>query len=298
MLLAAGLAFGLFFMRPMSYAASDRPSIQHGLKVLAFALLFTLVYGAMGFYLLDRHFNSSYNLWAAVRQTLVMFAQFYDPGLVSTTLLGRYFANSIYIVGASTLGYAFLMILRPVLVHNPATREERDKARTIVQAHGCSSLARYTLFDDKSYYFSQGGSLIAYVVKGRIALALGDPIGPEGDFSVCLAGFRDMCTVNDWQPAFYQTLPDHLEQYRSSGYDTLCIGQEAIINLAEFTLDGKSGKCIRNLYNHVKRLGYGVEMYQPPLNENLISELHSVSDEWLTMVHGTEMTFSLGRFEE
>ena len=165
----------------------------------------------------------------AVRQTLVI-RPILRSGLDDHPL-GSHFANSIYIVGASTLGYAFLMILRPVLVHNPATREERDKARTIVQAHGCSSLARYTLFDDKSYYFSQGGSLIAYVVKGRIALALGDPIGPEGDFSVCLAGFREMFTVNDWQPAFYQTLPDHLEQYRSSGYDTLCIGQEAIINL-------------------------------------------------------------------
>ncbi len=110
-----------------------------------------------------------------------MFTQFYDPGLHPVTGFGSYFAASIYVVWAATLFFALLMLILPVILRQTATEEERERARRIVEAYGCSSLARFTLFDDKSYFFSLGGSVIAYVEKGRIAVALGDPIGPAED---------------------------------------------------------------------------------------------------------------------
>jgi len=107
-----------------------------------------------------------------------MFTQFFDPGLEPLSAFGRSFADSIYVVGAGTLGYALLMLLRPILVRQPASAAERARARAMVEAHGHTSLARCALFNDKGYVFSAGGSVIAYVAKGGIALALGDPIGP------------------------------------------------------------------------------------------------------------------------
>ena len=160
-----------------------------------------------------------------------MFTQFFDPGLEPLSAFGRSFADSIYVVGAGTLGYALLMLLRPILVRQPASAAERARARAMVEAHGHTSLARCALFNDKGYVFSAGGSVIAYVAKGGIALALGDPIGPLEDVAAAISGFQDLCTRNDWQPAFYQTLPDHLALYQAAGLDTLCIGQEAIVRL-------------------------------------------------------------------
>ena len=115
--------------------------------VLLVALLFTLIYGVLGFYLLDRHFivngqQVSFSLWDAIRQTVVMFTQFYNPGLVPATRFGKYFVGSIYIVGAVTIGYALIMLIRPVLVHRGATPQEMQKAKEIVEAYGHSSLAR------------------------------------------------------------------------------------------------------------------------------------------------------------
>jgi hypothetical protein len=111
------------------------------------------------------------------------FTQFYDPGLLPITGFGRYFAASIYVVGAATLFFALLMLVRPLINRQPATEEERERARRIVEAHGCSSLARLTLLEDKSYFFCSRGSVVAYAEKGRIAVALGDPIGPAEDVS-------------------------------------------------------------------------------------------------------------------
>src|SRR6266545_6873538 len=144
--LAALLAGLLIYLRPSFHALSDTPSVKQGLQILAAALAFTLVYGVVGFYLLDRHFKVHFGFWSALRQTIVMFTEFYDPGLQPITGFGRYFADSIYVIGTVTFGYALLMLLRPVLNRRPLTEEERSRAWDIVKAYGRTSLARYALF--------------------------------------------------------------------------------------------------------------------------------------------------------
>lgn len=139
---------------------------------------------------------------------------------------------------------------------------------------------------------------MAYVAKGRVALALGDPIGPEEDVADALAGFRAYCAGNDWQPAFYQTLPDYLDAYEAAGFDALGIGQEAVVDLQSFTLAGGANKSLRTNVNKFTRLGHRAELHEPPLPESLLRELRIISDDWLTMVEGKEMRFSLGWFDD
>ena len=106
------------------------------------------------------------------------------------------------------------------------------------QTYGRTSLARLTLLDDKLYYFSPGGSMIAYVVEGRIAAVLGDPIGPARDVLSSIEGFKQFCALNDWLPVFYQVLPDHLRLYRQAGFRSIQIGQEGSVDLSGFSLAG------------------------------------------------------------
>lgn len=297
-ILAAVLAVFLLFLRPHFHARSDRPSIRQGLQVLLAALLFSLAYGTLGFFLLDRHFSINFGFGAALRQTIVMFTQFYDPRLQPITGFGRYFADSIYIVSAATVVFALWMLLRPVLVRDPATEEQRNEAERIVKAYGRSSLARLVLFDDKAYFFSPGGSVIAYAVRQRVGLALGDPIGPPENAFQAIQGFIRICHTNDWIPAFYQTLPDYLPHYQSAGLDVLCIGREGIVELRDFTIEGKSNKGLRSAVNRLTKAGYQFDIHQPPLADSLMSELHLLSDEWLSTMHGSEKRFSLGWFDD
>ena len=296
--LAAALALGLIVLRASFHARSDPPSFQQSLWVMVAMLAFTLGYGVLGFYLLDRHFSVNFNLLPALRQTIVMFTQFYDPGLEPITGFGRYFAASIYAVGAATLGYGLFMLVQPVVIRLPARPDERARARVIVEAHGRSSLARFTLFDDKSYFFSPGGSVVAFVVKGRVALALADPIGPEDDLAPTVAAFKDRCARNDWQPALYQVPPDHLDVYRAAGFHALCVGREGIVDLTTFTLAGKANQDLRSAVNRLTKLGYRTEVHQPPLGDDLLRELRAISDEWLTMMHGEELRFATGWFDD
>lgn len=295
---AAGLVIVLWFARYHFHARSDRPSIRQGLLILGAAFFFTIIYGVIGFYLLDRHYSVNFGIWDAFRQTIIMFTQFYDPGLNPLTHFGRYFADSIYLVGIATFGYAAFMLLHPVFIRLPATKDEWIKAKKIIETYGHSSLASLLLMDDKHYFFSSGGSVIGYAVEGRIAIVLGDPVGPEQDFSPCISAFAEYCAVNDWQPSYYQVLPETLDKYKAAGYNTLCIGDEAIVSLNAFSLAGGENKGIRSAVNRMNKLGYRSEILNPPHSSAVLTELKRISDEWLTSMHGSEKRFSLGWFDK
>jgi len=296
--LATGLLIYLASQQSKFYASSDPPSVSQGLKVALGAALFTLAYGVTGLWVLDYHFKMNYGMWAAIKQTVAMFTEFDNPGLVPTTRFGVYFLNSIYGVGAGTMTYALLMILRPVLYRPSATARERRRAARIVQAYGRSPLARYALFDDKSYHFSTGGSVTAYSLIGRTSIVLGDPIGPVEDAAAAIREFMGVCQGNDWRLGYYQTRPDYLTHYADIGFRSLCIGHDAIVNLKEFSTAGGSNKQIRWSLNRFTKLGYHVEVLNPPHSEILISKLRAVSDDWLLSMESAEKRFSLGWFDD
>lgn len=296
--LTAALAVWLALMRRHFHARSDPPSVRQGLRAATGALAFTMAYGTAGFFLLDRHFGMHFDTLAAFRQTIAMFTEFADPGPEPLTGFGRYFAGSIYAVAAITMTYALVMLTRPVLLRQPAVAEDRARAAAIVEQFGRSSLARLLLLADKAYYFSPGGSVVGYALRGRVAVALGDPVGPPEDVAAAITAFREYGAHNDWIPAFYQTLPEYLPVYRSEGFQVLCIGHEAIVDLHQFTLSGRGSKELRHAVNRLTRLGHRAVLHEPPLPDEVMGQLRAVSDEWLTMVGGTEKRFSLGWFED
>lgn len=289
----------LVLMRQWFTAQSDRPSVAQGIRTLVIALLFTLAYGTLGFLWRDRQYVQTFDIGKALVQTLAMFFTADNAGLEPVTPAGRYFAHSIYVVGAVAMAYSLWMLLRPVLFWEAASEEERAKAHSIVQQYGCSSLARLTLLPDKSYYFSPSGeSVLAFVPKGRGAIVLSDPIGPLSDQSEAIAGFKQFCDRNDWYPAFYQTLPDNLDSYRAQGFKVVKIGEEAIVDLNTFTLQGKAGKNLRASLNKFTKQGTRVVFYTPPIAVDLLQDLQQISDEWLQHISGSEKQFSLGWFDD
>jgi phosphatidylglycerol lysyltransferase len=296
--LAGALILWIALLRSRFTARSDRPSVRQGLHVLLWAIVFTTVYGTIGFILLDHHAHRYAGPGKALLETFRLFADAGEPGLMPAGRYARSFVGSLYGVGIGTVGFALATLLRPVVLRTSANAAERERAQKIVEAHGHSSLARMCLFDDKAYWFSPGGSVVAFTVVGRICLALGDPIGPEDDIASVVAGFRDFCAEQDWLPAFVSTFPDYLNFYREAGFHALNIGSEAIVDVQSFSLAGNDGKNLRAAINRQKREGYRTEVCYPPHSPELLQGLRAVSDEWLQGRHGKELRFSLGWFDD
>jgi phosphatidylglycerol lysyltransferase len=76
------------------------------------------------------------------------------------------------------------------------------------------------------------------------------------------------------------------------------VGNEAIVDLRTFTLEGKAVKDIRNAVSRMRREGFSFQIHPSPISDELLAELRTISDEWLTTMHGAEKRFSLGWFED
>lgn len=174
---------------------------------------------------------------------------------------------------------------------------EQARARQIVETHGRSSIAFLALLGDKDFYFSQRGSLIAYTVRSKVAVALGDPIGPPEDLDQAIAGFRSFCAQNGWIAAFCLVGPDYLENYQAAGLKYILVGNDAVVTLHDFNLQGKARSSYRKRYNRLRKQGYRFVLHPAPLSEALLDQLHQISDRWLAHVSGPEKKFFTGRFD-
>ncbi len=145
----------LVLMRTWFTAQSDRPSIAQGIRTLVIALLFTLVYGTLGFFWRERQYVQTFDIGKALVQTLAMFFTADNAGLEPVTPAGRYFAHSIYIVGAVSMAYSLWMLLRPVLFWEAASEEERAKAHGIRQRR-----EKFTHFSQQIYKTRNSSSFL------------------------------------------------------------------------------------------------------------------------------------------
>jgi phosphatidylglycerol lysyltransferase len=172
------------------------------------------------------------------------------------------------------------------------------QAAQIVQQYTRSPLDIFKLRPLKSYVFSASGRcVIAYQIANNTAIALGDPVGPGTEIQATVRRFLQICSEKRWGVAFYRTRPDFLSLYRSLQLRQLKIGDEAIVDLGDFSLEGKSKRDIRSKAHHFEELGIRVVEYQPPLPADTIAQLKIVSDEWLKIPGRRERTFAVGHFD-
>ncbi|HEX6110340.1 MAG TPA: DUF2156 domain-containing protein, partial [Ktedonobacteraceae bacterium] len=152
---------------------------------------------------------------------------------------------------------------------------------------------------DKAYFWSETGrAFIAYRVVHRVALVLGDPVGPEEEHDTLLLAFLEFCLRQDWPVAFYQASIRTYYLCQERGLLAYKIGEEALIDVARFTLQGKRGAPVRHAIARARRAGLSAQCWQgKALPQVVFTGMQSISTEWLdTQKIQTQMGFSMGRF--
>ena len=138
----------------------------------------------------------------------------------------------------------------------------RERARFIVERYGVDSLSYFALRDDKEW-FGFRDTLVAYRVHNGIALASPDPIGPVGQRAEAWGAFREFADEHGWPVAVMGACADWLPVYRASGMHDLYIGDEAVVDVRRFSLEGKQNKSLRQSVGRVEKAGYRVEFFDP-----------------------------------
>ncbi len=284
--------------RPSFTVRSGLPELRTSLRLLATAVVLAFAYGVAGFWFLEgHHFGREFNIYGAIRHTLLYLTFIGDPNLQPKTHYARWFLDSLYLTTVSAMLLAVFSLYRPVVYRLRILPRERERAAALVSRHGRGSLDFFKYWPDKSFFFTPDHSaFLAYRVGGRHAIVLGDPVGPEDAIEPIVRDFRAFCARNDWACAFHQTLPDFLPIYQRLGLHRLKIGDAAITDVQSFTLEGRERRDFRNVIARLERQGVTWTRHEPPLPDALIDELENVSDEWLRLPGRRERQFTLGVF--
>lgn len=290
----------LLLTRPIFSVRSSVPDLWGAAGRLTIAGALAIGYGVAGFWFLDeRHFGINFHIGDAIATTLRLLSLNADPRLVAHTQYGHWFFNSLYLITFTAVMYGGFALFRPVIYQYRTLPREHGLAAGIVPTFGRTTLDFFKLWNDKSYFFSPSHeTFISYAVGGNIALALGDPVGPEYEIEATVREFLEFCRDNGWGVAFHQTLPDFLATYRRVRLKKLKIGDDAMVDLKGFTLEGKGKKEFRYKLRQLEGLGVQTHHYDAPVPDDVIAQLKEVSDEWLKIPGRRERTFTLGYFDQ
>jgi len=140
-------------------------------------------------------------------------------------------------------------------------------------------------------------AFIMYGARGSSLVALGDPIGNPAAFQGLINQFIDLGDKHNYRPCFYQVGAELLTRYIDLGFSLSKLGEEAVVPLESFSLEGPPRKRLRQIFNRATRDGLSFEIRYPPHSAEFFDELAVISEDWLSTRNAREKSFSLGRFD-
>ena len=280
-------------------AASDRQSLRSALIICPCLLIALMIFGTVRLH--DLRFQTSGPdswlgcLQAACELILVQNAHTQQAQTHEALIL----FSELRIGGTTIALLALFLTLRPAFHPREIGKEKEQKVARLVQWYGDDPVHAYALLGDKNFFTGSAMEVaIPYVMSSRFAVTLAGPIGPPEAHAAAVRDFTEFCRRQDWVPLFYQVAEDAMDTYRSLGFSSLKIGEDARIDTDQFDLKGGHFQNLRTLCNKARKQGLQFIWYDASLGIDLALEdqLAEISRSWLERKNGNEMSFDMGSF--
>ena len=211
-----------------------------------------------------------------------------------------WFSGFVGILLVTLFSYLFIRYLEGKR-HKIGLPLDEERAMRLLTTCGGNTDSQLIFLKDKDMYIytDQNGEdtvLLQFKTLNNKCVVMGDPSGKKEDFSIAMEQFINEADRWGYLPVFYEASEEVVMFLHEFGYDFIKMGEEAHVDLPNFTLSGKKMKSERAVMNRFTKEDYRFEVLSPPFSKELMSELRQVSDEWLGS--RKEKGFSLGFFSE
>jgi lysylphosphatidylglycerol synthetase-like protein (DUF2156 family) len=188
---------------------------------------------------------------------------------------GDWFPTSVLVLGIAAVFSLLHTWLAPWRYRLTAAARERERAHALVEAFGTDTLSPFALRADKSYFFDPTGrAFLAYRVIAGVAVVSGDPVGDPAIHDTLLGGFIAFARERDWRVAVLGVNEERLDLYRRHGLHALYHGDEAVVETASFSLEGRAIRKVRQSVSRLEKAGYVCERrYAGEIDEETRAEL-------------------------
>ncbi len=268
LLVCAGVLALLIVQRDRFRAQAEQGTVQSAFLIMAIGGLTATLGALIGVEVAGRVHHHPLPSWPQVllgsAERLVGVQDVHFPARIN-----RFASPSLLAVGLTLIVYSLYLLTRPVVDRRLSSgralvgrRAAELRARDIVRRHGTGSLDYFALRDDKQWFFHRD-SLVAYAVFGGVCLVSPDPIGPFTERAHVWDAFRRYVDRHGWGLGVMAAGEAWLPTYQASGMRFLYIGDEAVVDPRQFSLEGGKMKGLRQAVNRVARYGYTVRFLDP-----------------------------------
>jgi lysyl-tRNA synthetase class 2 len=297
--IAAAIVLGvLLFFRDEFYAMGDPRTRWRAAGVFAGLVVADVAIG-LTYMLLARRLAMDYSLWQ--RSVHVVY------GLVGISGPVRFVPDAradLFNLLTSTLGVFTLLVtaylfLRPAEPRARLSQRDSRQLRDLLGRYGDrDSLGYFALRTDKSVIWSPSGkSCIGYRVVSGVMLASGDPIGDPEAWPGAIHAFLDEAARHAWVPAVMGCGELGAEIWcREGGFTALELGDEAVVEVAGFTLEGRPMRNVRQMVARVCRQGYVADIRRvADIDRDEIDRIVTRADSWRGSPTERGFSMALGR---
>ncbi|MFE5711924.1 phosphatidylglycerol lysyltransferase domain-containing protein [Streptomyces sp. NPDC056501] len=207
-----------------------------------------------------------------------------------------------YSLGALGMLTALTTIYLAFRPEHPAARlttDDETRLRALLDQHGGrDSLGHFALRHDKGVVFSPSGkAAVCYRVVSGVMLASGDPIGDVEAWPGAIERFMDEAKAHSWTPAVMGCSETGGQVWtRETGLDALELGDEAIVDVADFSLSGRAMRNVRQMVKRIERNGYTTQVRRVrDLDDEELERVRRAAADWRGTDTERGFSMALGR---
>jgi lysyl-tRNA synthetase, class II len=164
---------------------------------------------------------------------------------------------------ASLISIAYVIfrpLTTPKALPGPVAREQ---AAELVRAHGTDTLSFFKLRADKHYFFNADRrAFVGYRIENGVLLLSGDPVGPVQAFPGLLDELRAFTETRGLKLGAVGASERMRPLYEQLGLRTIYLGDEAIVELDRFSLQGRPIRKVRQSVTRLSKAGYAAELHE------------------------------------
>jgi phosphatidylglycerol lysyltransferase len=206
-------------------------------------------------------------------------------------------ASVAVVVAVGLFAFARLMGHAPAEAAEPTDEELATAAAIIATQSDTTPMLVY--LRDKALLFDEANTaFVMYGVQGRTWVAMSDPVGPQRLLGPMIRTFLERADDFGAVPVFYEVTRTNLHHYADFGLTFVKLGEEAVVDLTHFTLEGGRGARARQSMRRLEKDGGRFRIVDQPDVAAILPDLKRVSDNWMRERAGAEKGFSLGFFDE
>jgi lysyl-tRNA synthetase, class II len=288
----------LLYFRDEFYAEGDRRNRWSALLAFCWLVAADIVIG-LTYIGVARGLASNYSLWQRTQEVIYGLVGVSGQVYWVPESRGDAFGILTSALGIFTLIVTVYLFLRPAEPRARLSPADADLVRELLDKYGeRDSLGYFALRNDKSVIWSATGkACVCYRVVSGVMLASGDPIGDPEAWPGAISPFLDEAARHAWAPAVMGCSELGAEVWcREGGLTALELGDEAIVEVAEFSLSGRAMRNVRQMVSRVARAGYSAEIRRiRDISRDELDTIVEVADSWRGSQTERGFSMALGR---